>query len=137
MFFVWSASKKETYTFVPSSRSNTNLSRRIFALWKIDLPEDDKLNYKDKFLQANLFQWESMANLPQNQLEKLKQSRFAYLFIRKIANENGIVLPFTYIGKGTLHNCRKTQTGNGTYLFDVAMEHELPDYLQYDFGLTK
>lgn len=109
----------------------------IFASLKKDLPEDDKLNYKDKFLQANLFQWESMANLPQNQLEKLKQSRFAYLFIRKVANENGIVLPFTYIGKGTLHNCRKTQTGNGTYLFDVAMEHELPDYLQYDFGLTK
>lgn len=101
------------------------------------MPEDDKLNYKDKFLQANLFQWESMANLPQNQLEKLKQSRFAYLFIRKVANENGIVLPFTYVGKGTLHNCRKIQTGNGTYLFDVAMEHELPDYLQYDFGLTK
>lgn len=109
----------------------------IFASLKKDLPEDDKLNYKDKFLQANLFQWESMANLPQNQLEKLKQSRFAYLFIRKVANENGIVLPFTYVGKGTLHNCRKTQTGNGTYLFDVAMEHELPDYLQYDFGLTK
>lgn len=109
----------------------------IFASLKKDLPEDDKLNYKDKFLQANLFQWESMANLPQNQLEKLKQSRFAYLFIRKVANENGIVLPFTYVGKGTLHNCRKIQTGNGTYLFDVAMEHELPDYLQYDFGLTK
>ena len=109
----------------------------IFASLKKDLPEDDKLNYKDKFLQANLFQWESMANLPQNQLEKLKQSRFAYLFIRKVANENGIVLPFTYVGKGTLHNCRKTQAGNGTYLFDVAMEHELPDYLQYDFGLTK
>lgn len=109
----------------------------IFASLKKDLPEDDKLNYKDKFLQANLFQWESMANLPQNQLEKLKQSRFAYLFIRKVANENGIVLPFTYVGKGTLHNCRKTQAGNGTYLFDVAMKHELPDYLQYDFGLTK
>lgn len=109
----------------------------IFASLKKDLPEDDKLNYKDKFLQANLFQWESMANLPQNQLEKLKQSRFAYLFIRKVANENGIVLPFTYVGKGTLHNCRKIQTGNGTYLFDVAMEQELPDYLQYDFGLTK
>lgn len=109
----------------------------IFASLKKDLPEDDKLSYKDKFLQVNLFQWESMANLPQNQLEKLKQSRFAYLFIRKVANENGIVLPFTYVGKGTLHNCRKTQTGNGTYLFDVAMEHELPDYLQYDFGLTK
>ena len=24
-----------------------------------------------------------------------------------------------------------------TYLFDIPMENELPDYLQYDFGLTK
>ena len=24
-----------------------------------------------------------------------------------------------------------------TYLYDVVMENELPDYLQYDFGLTK
>lgn len=23
-----------------------------------------------------------------------------------------------------------------TYLFDIPMENELPDYLQYDFGLT-
>lgn len=88
-------------------------------------------------MQANLFKWESMANLPQNQLEKLKQSRFTYLFIRKVANENGIVCSFTYVDKGTLHNCRKTQTGIATYLFDLTMEQELPDYLQYDFGLTK
>ena len=24
-----------------------------------------------------------------------------------------------------------------TYLYDNVMENELPDYLQYDFGLTK
>lgn len=109
----------------------------IFASLKKDLPEEDKLNYQDKFLQADVFQWESMANLPASHLEKLNQSRFVHLFIRKVSDENGIVLPFTYVGKGTLHNCRKTENGNGTYLFDVAMEHELPDYLQYDFGLTK
>lgn len=109
----------------------------IFASLKKDLPEADKLNYKDKFLQPDVFQWESMAHLPQSHLEKLKASRFVHLFIRKVADENGIVLPFTYVGKGHLTNCRKTENGNGTYLFDVAMEHKLPDYLQYDFGLTK
>lgn len=109
----------------------------IFASLKKDLPEADKLNYKDKFLQPDVFQWESMTNLPQADLEKLKASRFVYLFIRKVADENGIVLPFTYVGKGHLTNCRKTENENGTYLFDVAMEHALPDYLQYDFGLTK
>lgn len=109
----------------------------IFASLKKDLPEADKLNYKDKFLQPDVFQWESMAHLPASDLDKLKASSYAHLFIRKVSSENGIVLPFTYVGKGRLHNCRKTETGNGTYLFDVAMEHSLPDYLQYDFGLTK
>jgi len=109
----------------------------IFASLKKDLPEQDKLNYKDKFLDAGLFQWESMANLPAADLSNLNSSRFAHLFIRKVAAENGLQLPFTYVGKGKLQNCRKTDNGNGTYLFDVSMENELPDYLQYDFGLGK
>ena len=107
----------------------------IFASLKKDLPEEDKLNYKDKFLESALFQWESMANLPASHLEKLKSSRFVHLFIRKMKDENGFVLPFTYVGKGHLQNCRSAGSDNGTYLFDVKMEHELPDYLQYDFGL--
>ena len=109
----------------------------IFASLKKDLEDADKLNYKDKFLQADLFQWESMANLPQTHLDKLSQSRFAHVFIRKVSEENGLVLPFTYVGKGRLTNPRKTENGNGTYLFDIHMENELPEYLQYDFGLTK
>lgn len=55
-----------------------------------------------------------------------------------------IVMPFTYVGKGHLTNPRKqishdTQKKKDvvTYLFDIPMENELPDYLQYDFGLTK
>ena len=109
----------------------------IFASLKKDLPEEDKLNYKDKFLQPDLFQWESMAHLPASDLGKLKSSSYAFLFIRKVKDENGIVLPFTYVGKGKLSNCRKTDNGNGTYLFYIKMENTLPDYLQYDFGLTK
>jgi superfamily II DNA or RNA helicase len=109
----------------------------IFASLKKDVPEKDKLNYKDKFLQSDLFQWESMAHLPTLDLAKLSNSSYAHLFIRKVSNENGIVLPFTYVGKGKLSNCRKTDNGNGTFLFDIGMEISLPDYLQYDFGLTK
>ena len=104
---------------------------------KKDLDEADKLNYKDKFLQSDLFQWESMNSLPQSHLEKLIHSKFAYVFIRKVTSENGLVLPFTYVGKGKLTNPRKTSGGNGTYLFDIQMENMLSEYLQYDFGLTK
>ena len=109
----------------------------IFASLKKDASIDERLNYKDKFLQPDLFQWESMAHLPVSDLSKLNKSSYAHLFIRKVSAENGIVLPFTYVGKGKLSNCRKTDNGNGTYLFDIGMENELPDYLQYDFGLTK
>lgn len=108
-----------------------------FASLKKDLDEADKLNYKDKFLQPDLFQWESMTNLPQAHLEKLNKSRFAHVFIRKVSTENGLTLPFTYVGEGKLMNPRKTDTGNGTYLFDIHMDNSLPEYLQYDFGLTK
>ena len=56
----------------------------------------------------------------------------------------GIVLPFIYVGKGKMPNPRKQVKGDRakgkdivTYLYDNVMENELPDYLQYDFGLTK
>ncbi len=109
----------------------------IFASLKKDLDEADKLNYKDKFLQPDLFQWETMTSLPQSHYERLIRSKFAYVFIRKVKSENGLVLPFTYVGKGKFTNPRKTIGDNGTYLFDIHMENTLPEYLQYDFGLTK
>ena len=109
----------------------------IFASLNKDLEEADKLNYKDKFLQADLFQWESRTDLPKAHFEKLVSSRFTYVFIRKVKEENGLVLPFTYIGKGHLTNPRMTNSGKGTYLFDIQMEQALPEYLQYDFGVMK
>lgn len=108
----------------------------IFASLKKDLPEEAKLNYKDKFLAPDLFQWESRTNLPASDLGKLRSSRFAHLFIRKVYEENGFVLPFTYVGRGRLTNPRETKNGHGTWLFDVHMENELPDYLRYDFGIA-
>jgi hypothetical protein len=53
-------------------------------------------------------------------------------------SENGITLPFTYVGIGHLDNPRQSQNEERkrTFIFDIHMEEELPDYLQYDFGLT-
>ena len=116
----------------------------IFASLKKDLAEEDRLNYNDKFLEPALFQWESMANVSAADVEKQKNSEYAYLFIRKVSDENGIVLPFIYVGKGKMTNPRKQvkfDKAKGkdvvTYLYDIVMENELPDYLQYDFGLAK
>ena len=116
----------------------------IFASLKKDLAEEDRLNYNDKFLEPALFQWESMANVSAAAVEKQQNSEHAYLFIRKVSDENGIVLPFIYVGKGKMTNPRKQvkfDRAKGkdvvTYLYDIVMENELPDYLQYDCGLTK
>ena len=116
----------------------------IFASLKKDLGEEDRLNYNDKFLEPALFQWESMANVSASDVEKQQNSDRAYLFIRKVSAENGIVLPFIYVGTGKMTNPRKQvkfDKAKGkdvvTYLYDIVMENELPDYLQYDFGLTK
>ena len=116
----------------------------IFASLKKDASIAERLNYKDKFIESNVFQWESMANVSDGDLYKLTHSKEALLFIRKVSAENGIVMPFTYVGKGHLTNPRKQVSFDEqkkknvtTYLFDIPMEHELPDYLQYDFGLTK
>ena len=116
----------------------------IFASLKKDLAEEDRLNYNDKFLEPALFQWESMANVSAADVEKQQTSDCAYLFIRKVSDENGIVLPFIYVGKGKMTNPRRQEKYDKakgknvvTYLYDIVMENELPDYLQYDFGLTK
>ena len=61
----------------------------------------------------------------------------------KVTAEHGIVMPFTYVGKGKLTNPRRQEKYDAatdkkglTYLFDIKMENELPDYLQYDFGVN-
>lgn len=111
----------------------------IFASIKKDLSEGlEHLNYKDKFLESNLFQWECKASISDRDLNLLNTSKCAYLFIRKMESENGITLPFTYVGIGHLDNPRQSQNEERkrTFIFDIHMEEELPDYLQYDFGLT-
>jgi hypothetical protein len=116
----------------------------IFASLKKNLAEEDRLNYNDKFLEPAVFQWESMADVSASDVAKQMNSECAYLFIRKVSSENGIVLPFTYVGKGKMTNQRRVVKYDETkkrdvvtYLYDIVMENELPDYLQYDFGLTK
>lgn len=115
----------------------------IFASLKKDLSDTDRLNYKDKYLQPDLFQWECEVNISDKKLGQLNDSERAYVFIRKVSDENGITMPFIYVGTGKLTNPRKQTsidfaTGKliTTYLYDIPMDTELPDYLQYDFGLT-
>lgn len=114
----------------------------IFASLNKDASVEERLNYKDKFLTSSLFQWESENNIHNIDLQGLINSDHAIVFVRKVINEHGIVMPYTYVGRGKMTNSRRQEKvdTNGkkgiTYLFDILMENELPDYLQYDFGLN-
>lgn len=109
----------------------------IFASIKKDATVQEHLNYQDLFLQPDIFQWECEAGLNHSQQKELIDSQEAHLFIRKVVSENGMVLPFSYVGTGQLTNPRKTDNPKGSLLFDIHMDHALPDYLQYDFGLAQ
>lgn len=106
------------------------------ALLKIlENPKHNQLgtSYKDKFLSSDVFQWESIARISKSEEQKQKQAKQVFVFVRKVKEENGITLPFTYVGTGKLMNPRKGATTNGSILYDIHMNQELPDYLMDDF----
>lgn len=108
----------------------------IFAGLKKDDSVQEHLNYKDKFLDNKTFQWESIANISAKDEYLQKNSKVAYIFVRKVESENGITLPFTYVGTGRLHNPRKNATTNGSILYDIHMDTPIPSDLMEDFEWT-
>ena len=109
----------------------------IFAGLKKDDSVQEHLNYKDKFLDNETFQWESIAHISAKEENLQKTSKLAYVFVRKVESENGITLPFTFVGTGQLHNPRKDATTNGSILYDIHMDNPLLDDLMEDFKWTE
>lgn len=105
----------------------------IFAGLKKDDSVQEHLNYKDKFLDKETFQWESIANISAKDEQLQKECKAVFIFVRKVKSENGITLPFTFVGTGRLHNPRKNATSNGSILYDIHLDTPLPDDLMEDF----
>jgi hypothetical protein len=111
----------------------------IFAGLKKDV--EGKLNYKDKFIDSKIFQWESIANVSESEKNKLETSKKVHLFIRKMENEDSVTLPFTYFGTGIFTNKRNSYTvdDNGrkhnTLLFDIILDNEVPEVYYTDFEI--
>lgn len=105
----------------------------VFAGLKKDDSVQEHLNYKDKFLDNETFQWESIAKIKADEERKQRESNQAFVFVRKVESENGITLPFTFVGVGHLRNPRKNATTNGSILYDIHMDNPLPDDLMEDF----
>ncbi len=93
------------------------------------------LRYADGYIDGRTFQWETVANITESELDKLKHSGKMQVFIRKVREEDGIVLPFTYMGTGSMEYMENSRKDNGAHLFRVTMENEAPDDLYFDFKL--
>ena len=95
----------------------------------------DELKYVDGYIDANTFQWETVANVSEKELNALKTSTRIHIFVRKIDNEDGIQLPFTYIGSGKMEYIEGSKKPNGAHLFRIPMEETAPEDIFFDFKL--
>ena len=97
----------------------------------------EQLKYADGYIDPNTFHWETVANVSKNELNNLKASKGAHLFVRKVEGEDGITLPFTYIGFGKMEFIEGSRKENGAYLFRIAMEAKAPEDIYFDFKLPE
>lgn len=102
--------------------------------------EEGRLNYKDKFINNKIFQWESIANVSESEKEHLRNSKKVHLFIRKMESEDTVTLPYTYFGLGTFSNERDSYTEedgkkHSTLLYDIVLDDEVPEDYYIDFEI--
>lgn len=118
----------------------TTHSTYVFIGLKKDASPDANFAYKDRFLSTRVFQWESVNNTTRTSAEgrKLLSTEKVYLFVRKMESEDGVTLPFTYFGTGHFDNCRdSTNNGMPTLLFDILLDHPVPEQYMFDFQIPK
>ena len=95
----------------------------------------DTLKYVDGYIDTHTFQWETVANISDKELNALKDSSMMHLFVRKVDSEDGIQLPFTYIGSGKMRYIEGSKKPNGAHLFNIVLGEEAPEDIYFDFKL--
>ena len=100
-----------------------------------DSDTKDDLKYADGYIDETTFQWETVANVGAKELADLKASSAVHFFVRKVSVEDGITLPFTYIGRGKLEYIEGSKKANGAHLFRAPMDNTAPEDIFFDFRL--
>ncbi len=95
----------------------------------------ENLKYVDGYIDSRTFQWETVAHITDKELTSLKNSSEMHLFVRKTDSEDGIQLPFTYIGSGKMEYIEGSKKPNGAHLFNIRLKEDAPEDIYYDFKL--
>ena len=116
----------------------------VYVGLKKDKAKQERTDYNDKFISPSIFQWESENNVTiDNSIGlKLKNTKNIYVFVRKMDDEDNIILPFTYFGTGKFTNMReshvkdqKTGASYKTLLFDIQLDNTVPEEYFVDFEI--
>ena len=97
----------------------------------------ENLKYADGYIDPDTFQWETVANVSDRELTALKNSQGIHIFVRKVDNEDGIQLPFTYVGRGKMEYIDGSRKPNGAHLFRVSMDTTAPEDIYFDYKLPE
>lgn len=140
---------EEALMFMKGTKFNPNGDTIIFVGLKKDKAKEEKINYKDKFISPSIFQWESENNTTiDNSIgKKIINTKKIHLFVRKMDDEDGITLPFTYFGTGVFSNVREsfvnTINSKGvrydapTLLLDILLDNPVPEEYHFDFEIPE
>ena len=140
---------EEALMFMKGTKFNPNGDTIIFVGLKKDKAKEEKTNYKDKFISPSIFQWESENNTTiDNRIgKKIINTKKIHLFVRKMDDEDGITLPFTYFGTGVFSNVREsfvnTINSKGvrydapTLLLDILLDNPVPEEYHFDFEIPE
>lgn len=93
----------------------------------------ETLKYDDGYTDENTFQWETEANIQNRDLLRLKNSKKVEVFVRKTKTDQGVTLPFTYVGAGKMNFIENSKKSNGAYLFSIPMENKATEDIYFDF----
>jgi superfamily II DNA or RNA helicase/HKD family nuclease len=95
----------------------------------------ESINYKDKFINDRIFQWQAPNQTPQHTdrgkdiIYNADRNVNLHLFIRKYKKIDGITQPFIYIGKGNAIEFE----GEKPITVKLELEHKMPDKLYIEF----
>ena len=126
--------------FMKGTKFDNNDTTYVFVGLKKDSSKEEKLNYKDKFISSKVFQWESENNttLDNSVGKKILNTKVVHLFIRKMDEQDGITLPFTYFGTGKFTNVRETKNNQfDTLTLDIILDNEVSEEYYLDFEIPK
>ncbi|MBR6124558.1 DUF3427 domain-containing protein [Candidatus Saccharibacteria bacterium] len=109
----------------------------IFVNLHKDAKVRESINYKDKFIRPDLFQWESPNSTSQdsevgkNLIDNVKRGINLHLFVRKFEEVEGVTQPFVYLGE--VCTLKDTVKNNKPIMMEFGLYHPVPDSIYNDF----